>query len=152
MKSVAAHRRVRLFAFAVMTALSVGVAAQNLLDFDDWMQRIEDGSLDLQRHIAARDPKAASGAAREMEELYGLMEKFFEKRGSADDAVRWSREGREFAIRAQADMRASRIRASQCARVRTAVAIATSGNLCKPDFPGARHVSALYMQPSRHSR
>ena len=120
MKSVAAQRRVRLFAFAVMTALSVGVAAQNLLDFDDWMQRIEDGSLDLQRHIAAREPEAATGAAREMEELYGLMEKFFEKRGSADDAVRWSREGREFANRAQADIAAGRFVSAR----RNALAIA----------------------------
>jgi hypothetical protein len=62
MKSATA-RRVPLIAIALLT-LSFGVAAQNLFDFDDWMQRIEDGSLDLQRHIAARDPKAASGAAQ----------------------------------------------------------------------------------------
>jgi hypothetical protein len=120
MKAAAAHRRVRLVAFAVLTSLSFGVAAQNLLDFDDWMQRIEDGSLDLQRHIAARDPKAASVAARDMEELYGLMEKFFEKRGNADDAVRWSREGRESAVRAQADLAASRFASAR----RNALAIA----------------------------
>ena len=104
----------------LLAALSYGVAAQNLLDFDDWMQRIEDGSLDLQRHIAAREPEAASGAAREMEELYGLMEKFFEKRGSAADAVRWSRESREFAIRAQADIAAGRFVSAR----RNALAIA----------------------------
>ena len=100
--------------------LSASAVAQSIFDFDDWMQRIEDGSLDLQRHIAARDPKAASGAAREMEELYGLMEKFFEKRGSADDAVRWSREGREFANRAQADIAAGRFVSAR----RNALAIA----------------------------
>ena len=63
-------------------------------------------------------PKAASGAAREIEELYGLMEKFFEKRGNADDAVRWSREGREFARRGAGGPRGAplRIRAPQCAR------------------------------------
>jgi len=92
----------------VLGALSVTAMAQNLFDFDDWMQRIDDGSQNLQRHIAARDPKAASGAAQEIEELYGLMEKFFEKRGDADDAVRWSREGRQFAARAQADIAAGR--------------------------------------------
>jgi hypothetical protein len=55
-----------------------------------------------------------------MEELYGLMEKFFEKRGSADDAVRWSREGREFANRAQADIAAGRFVSAR----RNALAIA----------------------------
>ena len=116
-----ARRRVRsMVCVALLATLSLGAAAQNLFDFDDWMQRIEDGSLDLQRHIAARDPKAASGAAQEMEELYGLMEKFFEKRGNAEDAVRWSREGREFAVRAQADLAAGRFASAR----RNALAIA----------------------------
>ena len=121
MKSASARRHVRsMICVTLLAALSYGVAAQNLLDFDDWMQRIEDGSLDLQRHIAAREPEAATGAAREMEELYGLMEKFFEKRGSADDAVRWSRESREFAIQAQADIAAGRFASAR----RNALAIA----------------------------
>ena len=116
-----ARRRVRsMVCVALLATLSLGAAAQNLFDFDDWMQRIEDGSLDLQRHIAARDPKAASGAAQVMEELYGLMEKFFEKRGNAEDAVRWSREGREFAVRAQADLAAGRFASAR----RNALAIA----------------------------
>jgi hypothetical protein len=125
MKSVIARVRVPLVALTLMAALSFGVAAQNLLDFDDWMQRIEDGSLDLQRHIAARDPQAASGAAREIEELYGQMEKFFEKRGDAD-AVRWSREGRQFAARAQADIAAGRYVSAR----RSALAIAHACRDC----------------------
>jgi len=126
MIAVTARQRVRLVAFALLAALSFGVAAQNLLDFDDWMQRIEDGSLDLQRHIAARDPQAARGAARELEELYGLMQQFFEKRGDADDAVRWSREGREFAVRAQADLAAARYASAR----RNALAIAHACRDC----------------------
>ncbi|HEU5135916.1 MAG TPA: hypothetical protein VFU13_12275 [Steroidobacteraceae bacterium] len=121
MKSAAARRCVRsMVCVAVLAALSFGAAAQNLLDFDDWMQRIDDGSQDLQRHIAARDRQAAHGAAREIEELYALMEKFFEKRGNAEDAVRWSREGREFASRAQADLTAHRFTSAR----RNALAIA----------------------------
>ena len=104
----------------MLGALSVTAAAQNLFDFDDWMQRIDDGSQDLQRHIAARDAKAASGTAQEIAELYGLMEKFFEKRGNADDAVRWSREGRQFAARAQTDIAAGRFVSAR----RNALAIA----------------------------
>jgi hypothetical protein len=120
MRSANARRRAPLVALVLLASLSFGVAAQNLFDFDDWMQRIDDGSQDLQRHIAARDPKAASGAAQELEEMYGLMEKFFEKRGNADDAVRWSREGREFAVRAQADIASGRFASAR----RNALAIA----------------------------
>jgi hypothetical protein len=126
MKSTIARVRVPLLAFTLMAALSFGVAAQNLLDFDDWMQRIEDGSLDLQRHIAARDPQAASGAAREIEALYGQMQKFFENRGDAADAVRWSREGRDFAVRAQADIAAGRYVSAR----RNALAIAHACRDC----------------------
>ena len=104
----------------LLAVMSLGVAAQSIFDFDDWMQRIEDGSLDLQRHIVARDPQSASGAARQIEELYGLMEEFFEKRGNAEDAVRWSREGREFAVKAQADLAARRFVSAK----RNALAIA----------------------------
>jgi hypothetical protein len=111
-------RLVALMAF--VSLLSFAAVGQNIFDFDDWMQRIDDGSQDLQRHIAARDRKRASGAAREIEELYGLMEKFFERRGNADDAVRWSREGREFAARAQVDIAASRFTSAR----RHALAIA----------------------------
>ena len=115
-----ARRAQTLVCCALLAAISLGAAAQNILDFDDWMQRIDDGSQNLQRHIAARDSGAATAAAREIEEMYALMEKFFEKRGEADDAVRWSREGREFAIRAQADLSARRFAAAR----RNALAIA----------------------------
>ena len=105
---------------ALACLLSMAASAHNILDFDDWMQRIDDGSQDLQRHIAARDVPAARDAAREIEELYALMEVFFEKRGEAADAVRWSREGREFAQRAQAELAAGRFPAAK----RHALAIA----------------------------
>jgi len=113
-------RRSLVTAAVFAALLSFTAGAQNIFDFDDWMQRIDDGSQNLQRLIAARYPKAASGSAQEIEELYGLMEKFFEKRGSADDAVRWSREGREFANRAQADIAAGRFVSAR----RNALAIA----------------------------
>ena len=60
--------RAALVALA-LGALSINVAAQNILDFDEWMQRIDEGSQDLQRQIAARDPAAATATAREIEEL-----------------------------------------------------------------------------------
>jgi hypothetical protein len=78
--------------------------AEDAFDFDDWMQRIDDGSQNLQRQIAARNRAAASAQAREIEDLYARMEQFFEQRGDAADAVRYSREGRVFASRAQREL------------------------------------------------
>jgi len=123
-------RRARIAAGFALCALSLGAAAQNILDFDDWMQRIDDGSQDLQRQIAARDAKAASATAREIEELYGLMEKFFEKRGDAVDAVRFSREGFAFARRAQSELAAGRFGNAR----RNALAIAHGCRDCHFNF------------------
>ena len=88
-------------------------SAHSVFDFDDWMQRIDEGSQDLQRHIDARRHDDAIERAREIEELYGLMEEFFEKRGEAADAVRMSREGREFAVRVQGDLARQRFGAAK---------------------------------------
>jgi hypothetical protein len=113
--------RVRTLCVALVLSLLAPVAVpQSIFDFDDWMQRIDEGSQDLQRQIDARDVPAASASAREIEELYGLMETFFEKRGNAADAVRWSREGREFATRALTELGARRFSAAR----RHALAIA----------------------------
>ena len=111
--------RAALVALA-LGALSINVAAQNILDFDEWMQRIDEGSQDLQRQIAARDQAAATATAREIEELYGLMETFFEKRGESADAIRYSREGRDFAANAVRNLSARKFEAAR----RNALAIA----------------------------
>jgi hypothetical protein len=113
--------RTRALAGAVLLALwSAGVCAYDIFDFDDWMQRIDDSSQDLQRHIAARNAGAAQVNARELAELYGLMETFFEKRENALEAVRYAREGKEFAQRAVKDLDARRFVAAR----RSALAIA----------------------------
>jgi hypothetical protein len=104
----------RAIAFACVAVTLAAVAqAHNLFDFDDWMSRIEDGSQDLQRHIAAKDVAAARSSARELEELYALMQEFFVQRGGAEDAVRMSSEGVEFAKRAQTDLLAGRFAAAK---------------------------------------
>jgi hypothetical protein len=98
----------RLLLACLAAALAAGALAHDVFDLDDWMSRIEDGSQDLQRHIAAKDAAAGLASARELEELYALTQQFFELRGGADDAVRWSREGVQFARRAQSDLAADR--------------------------------------------
>src|SRR3954471_6613966 len=81
-------------ALALSPLLTSMLWAHSVFDLDDWMQRIDDGNQDLQRSIAARDRVAALERARELEELYGLVETFFADRGDSETAVRISREGR----------------------------------------------------------
>src|SRR3954471_17390825 len=87
-------------ALALSPLLSSMLWAHSVFDLDDWMQRIDDGNQDLQRNIAARNPDAALERARELEQLYGLMEKFFSDRGGSETAVRISRAGRAHAAAA----------------------------------------------------
>ena len=117
-------RRTSFCVLALLIATSA--VPQSIFVFDEWMQRIDEGSQDLQRRIAARDAGAAARSASEIEELYGLMERFFEKRGEGADAVRWSREGRERAARAQVDLAARRFDAAR----RQALAIAHGCRTC----------------------
>jgi hypothetical protein len=110
-----ARKRARLATLTALVcgALSGGAAAQSVFDFDDWMQRIDDGSQDLQRHIAARKRDAAAETAREIEQLYGLMEKYFVKRADSADAVRISRDGRVLAALLQKDLAGQRFAAAK---------------------------------------
>ena len=111
-------------------ALPAGAGAPSILDFDDWMQQVDDGSQDLQRHLAARDSKAATAAARELEKLYGLMEEFFGKRRESAAAVGYSREGREFARSALRDLAAGKFVAAR----RSALALARGCRDCHDEF------------------
>jgi hypothetical protein len=85
-------------ALATLAVFAAGrVFAQSVLDFDEWMQRIDRRSQSVQRDLAAGDATAAVADAREIGELYGSMEAYFFSRGNAGNAVKLSREGRELA-------------------------------------------------------
>jgi hypothetical protein len=73
------------------------VSAASIFEFDRWMQRIERHALSVQKHIARGDSVASAADAREIEELYRLMQGYFEDAGNAAQAVEMSRQGREAA-------------------------------------------------------
>jgi hypothetical protein len=56
------------------------------------MQRIDRRSQSVQRHLAQRDSVDAISDAREVGELYRLMEGYFTERGDAADAVKLARD------------------------------------------------------------
>ena len=100
-------------ALALSPLVSSMLWAHSVFDLDEWMDRIDDGNQDLQRHIAARDRDAALARAKELEELYGLMGQFFADRGQSDSAVRISREGRAQAAAAVRHLNAGQFNAAR---------------------------------------
>jgi len=84
---------------AMLTVFSAGEVAfgQSVLDFDEWMQKIDRKSQSVQRNLAAGDANAVSADAREIAKLYGSMEAYFSRRGNAENAVKLSRDGKELA-------------------------------------------------------
>jgi hypothetical protein len=83
-----------LLAIALVREIAV---AQSVLEFDEWMQRIDRRSQSVQRNLARQDASAATVDAREIADLYGSMEAYFTRRGGAATAVKLSQEGKELA-------------------------------------------------------
>jgi hypothetical protein len=83
-----------LVAFALLQPM---VRAQSVLDFDEWMQKIDRRSQSVQRNLSRKDVNGATADAREIGELYGSMETYFTRRGDSANAVKLSKEGRDLA-------------------------------------------------------
>jgi hypothetical protein len=79
---------------AVGLSLAFGAHAASMFDFDVWMRAIDNRSVSVQKHIAARNHDAAIADARELERLYERMERYFERDYPAEDATKISREGK----------------------------------------------------------
>ncbi|MDB6160948.1 MAG: hypothetical protein JWO04_4654 [Gammaproteobacteria bacterium] len=120
---------VTLAALALFGAAEVAFG-QSVLDFDEWMQRIDRRSQSVQRNLAAGDGNAASADAREIGELYGSMEAYFSRRGSADNALKLSREGRELAATVVRSVAAKDFATAS----KAAVSIARACRACHLDY------------------
>ena len=71
--------------------------AQSILEFDEWMQKIDRRSQSVQHNLTRGDTTAASADARNIGELYRSMETYFTHRADSAEAVKLSREGQELA-------------------------------------------------------
>jgi hypothetical protein len=91
--------RTRSRCLAVVAAMATASAASGatILEFDKWMQQIDQRSQEVQRRLSRRDADAATAEARELEKLYQWVEDYFARNGNAADAVQVSKEGRELA-------------------------------------------------------
>lgn len=82
-------------------SLCAGVAAaDSILEFDVWMQKIDHHSQSVLLALKRQDAATATADARELERLYGLMERFYEARGEHDDPLLLSWDGRQRAANA----------------------------------------------------
>lgn len=86
---------------ALTGVLAAGQAtADSILEFDIWMQKIDRHSQTILTALKRQDADAAVADARELERLYGLMERFYEARGEHDDPLLLSWDGRQRAASA----------------------------------------------------
>jgi hypothetical protein len=82
---------------AAAVALANVVGAASILEFDIWMRRIDKRTQAVHRAIGRRDAATAVAEAKEIADLYRLVEDYFAKAESADDAVGLSKAGQAFA-------------------------------------------------------
>jgi hypothetical protein len=120
---------ITLAALAVFAAGDVAFG-QSVLDFDEWMQRIDRRSQSVQRNLAAGEANAATADAREIGELYRSMEVYFSRKGNAGNAVKLSREGRELAATVVRSVAAKDFASAS----RAAVSIARACRACHLDY------------------
>jgi len=78
----------------VLATLGDGSWAASVLDFDIWMGKLDKRTQAVHRSLSRRDAEAAVSEARQIEEIYRLIEDYFVKEGDKADAVRLSQQGR----------------------------------------------------------
>jgi hypothetical protein len=91
----------KIFSVLVVTGLltsGIVFADIDLKDFDtDAMKAIDDTAKDLDSSITYKDVPAAVSNAEFIRDSLHWAEGYFAQKGNADDAVKWSRQGRELA-------------------------------------------------------
>lgn len=94
--------RARLSAILALAGVLVAgsAGADSILEFDIWMQKIDRHSQTILHALKRQDASAAVADARELERLYGQMERFYEARGEHDDPLLLSWDGRQRAASA----------------------------------------------------
>jgi hypothetical protein len=91
----------KIFSVLVLAGLlasTIALADIDLKDFDtDAMKAIEGATKDLDSSIVYKDVPGAISNAEFIRDSLLWAEGYFSQKGNADDAVKWSRQGRELA-------------------------------------------------------
>ncbi len=83
-----------LVTFLALSLLSASVTANETELDTDLMQSIEDTNKSLSSNIALKDAKAAVSDSKELNEMFGKVQTYFEQKGGADDAVDLAKKSR----------------------------------------------------------
>src|SRR5437762_14047222 len=76
--------------------VAAGTVSLDLSDFnDDVMRDMDDTMKRLDSDIATRDAKTVASDSASIREGLGYALEYFTKKGNAEDAVRWARQGRD---------------------------------------------------------
>ncbi len=94
-----------LIATALLTLATVALPAEDELDID-LMQSIEDTNRSLASNIAVKAGPPAVADAHALNEMFGHVEDFYQRKGDAPDAVELARKSRALAQRIQAQLAA----------------------------------------------
>ena len=83
---------------AALLASAIALADVDLKDFDtDAMKAIDDAAKDLDSSISYKDAAVAVSNAEFIRDSLHWAEGYFAGKSNAEDAVKWSRQGRELA-------------------------------------------------------
>jgi hypothetical protein len=106
--------------------------AASVFEFDVWMRAIDQDSVSVQKAIERGDVDTAKRNARQLEDLYERMERYFAADAQANDAVQVSREGKELAATIPASLDARQTDAAADAALRIARACNDCHDFYKP--------------------
>ena len=87
----------RILLACLVVSAAGPATSQSILQFDKWMQSVDRRSQSMQRNLSRRDSEAALSDAREIGELYRLMQDYFARRGDAAEAVKLASTGADLA-------------------------------------------------------
>ena len=85
--------RALIFCFSLIVLAGTASAAQITLD-EDYMQTMEDRQKSLSNNIGVQNIAGANEDVKELEDMFGEVQEYYESKGNAKNAVDWSKDAR----------------------------------------------------------
>jgi ATP-dependent protease HslVU (ClpYQ) peptidase subunit len=89
--------RALIFCFSLIVLAGTASAAQITLD-EDYMQTMEDRQKSLSNNIGVQNIAGANEDVKELEDMFGEVQEYYESKGNAKNAVDWSKDSKDLAI------------------------------------------------------
>ena len=89
--------RTLMFCFSLLVLAGNVCAAQISLD-EDYMQTMEDRQKSLSNNIGVQNIPGANEDVKELQDMFGEVQEYYEGKGNAKNAVDWSKDSKDLAI------------------------------------------------------